>query len=849
MPNKSIFLNTIKNLEKEVGISSIKQEELAARLQDAWEQDETPNKTGFLGAYRDIFLDILKTWSEHEFSVAFHTRAEKLPDLKNCLLKMDKALKVCAMSLIPGLRENANVLAGMSFAGGDLNKIKSNFTSIGKEYRKLARATAEMKKRKVVVYDQYKPLWAEMSIRSIVGRVNDKDALKAMSQDEKIDYAIALQQYRDDPKLMPPLGLKEKELIDYALSDWRVVLNCPKETSFDELLADQFFKYGAKLSNAEWIEKDVNDAIQEFNKITNSAQKEIEDYKRTVRKAQESAVSSPGITDEGAEIVGEFFEVQEKPVDREEKKRVAHSSKAMDDMAEMVGDFFMQEELPLEISEIKENPQHKEREFLAERVTDFNQKYSLRVSKEKLRTSVEQVSALMIKAREEKERYLSKNNIVVIENGVEKCYTVEEYFKDIVEEKNKEYQEELEKLNKEQKDAEAQYQKNLSGINQANLKEPDKSNAIKDIDGILKDAKAKIDQRRTEAKKSMEEALDMAGIQGGIVIEKNGNEEKRYSASQYYETHETQKEQYAYGEYQKMFSRVYKDACKNVKEQNYLEGKPTDFSAVAKDVDKLFKSAMYIANVYDNEKNIEVIQKSNFGGFSAEQLASFVTNEKDDAWSLNQSNEEAWVKQTTKAKNILSQWKKAKELNPKLKLSEGIRKTLDNKRAQFTDGKISQKELLDYTLAVDSYIQSTYSTNASKLLSIRQYNLDRKALNECRTALGLKEGDSLRIAMNQLYTNFAGKVSKEEVFKSITAKMNSSFNFQTEKNTISREHKVVQDRIVAEKKAKLEELKTKDREPITIDELDERKSIVQGMPRVPQVAPITQKQKELKIAQ
>jgi hypothetical protein len=57
-----------------------------------------------------------------------------------------------------------------------------------------------------------------------------------------------------------------------------------------------------------------------------------------------------------------------------------------------------------------------------------------------------------------------------------------------------------------------------------------------------------------------------------------------------------------------MFSRIFKDACKNIKEQNYPKGLVSDFSAVARDLDKLCKSAMYISNIYDDEKNMEIIQ-------------------------------------------------------------------------------------------------------------------------------------------------------------------------------------------------------------------------------------------------
>ena len=59
----------------------------------------------------------------------------------------------------------------------------------------------------------------------------------------------------------------------------------------------------------------------------------------------------------------------------------------------------------------------------------------------------------------------------------------------------------------------------------------------------------------------------------------------------------------------------------------------------------------------------------------------------------------------------------------------------------------------------------------------------------------------------------------------------------------------MQDRLVAEKVAKIEELKTKDREPISIPELDERKAILQQEPRVKPVQPAVEVQRNLNINQ
>ena len=41
MPNKTVYLNTIKEFEKTVGFSVINSDEVAARLQKAWGLDKT----------------------------------------------------------------------------------------------------------------------------------------------------------------------------------------------------------------------------------------------------------------------------------------------------------------------------------------------------------------------------------------------------------------------------------------------------------------------------------------------------------------------------------------------------------------------------------------------------------------------------------------------------------------------------------------------------------------------------------------------------------------------------------------------------------------------------------------
>ena len=66
---------------------------------------------------------------------------------------------------------------------------------------------------------------------------------------------------------------------------------------------------------------------------------------------------------------------------------------------------------------------------------------------------------------------------------------------------------------------------------------------------------------------------------------------------------------------------------------------------------------MYLSNVYDNEKNNEIVQKCSFGGLSAERLSSLATYIDGDNWTKNQMvDETVWGKQISGAKDILSRW-------------------------------------------------------------------------------------------------------------------------------------------------------------------------------------------------
>lgn len=859
MPNKTIYLNTIKEFEGDVGVSVINSDEVAQKLQEAWKKDTTEAKLDYLAQYREIFRDVLTKWSDHEYSLALNARSEAMPNFKKCLLKTDETLKLCALSLIPELRENADVLSNMTFGVMNTTRLQTDFIITRRKYGGFQEPQKAMKKRRADAYDKYQKEWRNTSTRKITALIWDQESLRSMSQDEKIDYALALETYRNDANLPHPLDATEKDLMDDALLAWKEELGFDKNLPINESVVNQYFQYAVNLQNNEWIDREINDAITEFNATPNPAQQEIAKYKELERvtaelkRVSEQTVRTE-ITEEAAEAVGEFFTAEEEAkkaekIALERKKEKEHTilnKGVTDDTAEMVGGFFMQEDLTQEIAEA---PLRKERVFLQEKVTTFNKEYSLKINHHKLRTSVEQLSALMIKAREEKEQFLSKDNVVVIENGKTKCYSAKEYFKDLVDTANKKYAEEKSRIEAQREEAKKTHEKLVQTI--LFQSKDDEKQTLENLQKLKQDAEkgynaklAGFDKELAKAKRDLEEEL--SALQGGVVIEKNGNVVRRYKASQYYETHETQKEQYAYGEYQQMFSRVYKDACKNIKEQNYPKGKATDFSKIAKDVDNLFKSAMYISNVYDNEKNKEVIQKCSFGGFSAEQLASAVSKLEGDSWARNQTDEALWAKQSANAKHILEQWSRDMAANPKAKPIDLVKNTVDTKIAAYKKGEITRKEMLDYALAVDSQLQFLFDTRAKRVFSIKQYNRGKTMLRECLSALDVNDNALLRSEISKEYTRLGNFMSKEEAFKSIEKRMDHSLSFEDEKIALKGEHQIVHDREVAKKVETLENLKALGKVPFPIDELDERKTILHGEPRVKPIVPTNQVQHELR---
>jgi hypothetical protein len=315
MPNKTIYLDTINYIEENIGGPFLDREELAQKLQDAWEEDKTTAKVDYLNVYRNIFRNVLKNWSERELSNALYVRSEKMADFKKCLIQTDESLKLCAMALIPELRENADVLSHMTFGVMEPADLKNDFILARGKYLSANESSNALKKRRAESYDKYKNVWQETTTRKITELVRDKNALQLMSEDEKIDYALALDTYRNIPNLARPLDIKEKELIDDALAAWKQEIGIPKTDTLDDFVGNQYFQYTAKLGDNKWIDREINEAVEEFNKSPNPAMQEIKRYKE-VEKTTETLSS---LREEANEQ-----QPQEMQRTEEEKKQVAY---------------------------------------------------------------------------------------------------------------------------------------------------------------------------------------------------------------------------------------------------------------------------------------------------------------------------------------------------------------------------------------------------------------------------------------------------------------------------------------------------------------------------------------------
>lgn len=811
MPNENIFNNNIYTLIKKYGLN-INPVKIKKAITTFWEKDETQEKVAFLKDYGKLFGEILKKWNEKQIKRNIVT-GEKFT-LKNDLLALEKHLKLSAMAVIPELRTNKNLLSEMTFGVVVPADAPTVFWGYAKDCITEKSMLDYVKARKQAVHNTYKKVWENSKTSKITEIVYKTQNLEKYTQLQKIDYLLALEMHYEQLD-KNTIGEIEDTLYKDAIDKWKEVLGADKNSSVENIVKDIFTQKANQLLTEESVREEVEAAITEYNKIQDPATAEIEEYQKQ-------------------EELEKAKEVNAKIAERAEKK--LHLG-VTDDDASVFGNFFETIELQEEAAHI--SPETKSIDFIFNKISKFNKDYGLTIHGKTFYQNVTEVSKILVEAREEKENYLNKDNVVVIENGQAKVYKAEEYFKDAIDKRKQEREAEIKLLENEKQQFLTEKQKLTETIN--------KQKDVYNNDEQWQDLKDKQEKIIADRQKALDEKLakqeqvfneDMASYKGGIVYEKNGDTIRKYKSSEYYETHETAKEKKGYEALEKMYKRVFTDACAKIKTDSYKEAKSVDFAKIAKEADDLFKTAMYTAGVFDSEKNNEILFKGSFGGLGTERLAEIAQNANGGNWELKPNSDEAWKIQSKNATSILIGWKtKSKNMD----ITENIKNDLDSMVYMYSQGDIGKKQLLDYTIAAESHIHREYNTFLKKFLSFGKHKTQEKAVLKCRKALGIGEKDSLRAHMSKLYQDQKQQMSKDNIVKDLNKLMEKSLDIPKAKKALDTEHQIQKDKELAEVLQKQEALKRAKRKPIIIEELNEKNKILSSNPKSKPVVPQSNK--------
>lgn len=825
MLHQDIYDNSILILESAAGFHFIDRVGLSKALHDAWKKDTSKEKLSFLQAYNGLFREHLKKWTQNA-AERYINRPSAMPDFGANLLLMEEHFKRAAMAVIPSLCDEKNLLADMTFAGIEENDLGEEFYSVTLSNTKSKRIEELVENRTKSAYEKYKEEWAEDVVRKITEVAYNADKLRKMSKDDKIDYLLALNEHAKSLEDKPDIPDDHKELLANARAKMMDEVEFDKDISLEENLDSVLSERANSLSDSERISKEMGAAVTKYNLTDDPAQKDIEGFLLQVDSKVEK---------QKADIVNE-------------------------DAAEMASEMFAIFDKENEIAD-----EGIERRQLEQRIEEYNGKYGSRVSKEKLRTSVAQLARLMVEARAEKEGFLNADNMVVIDGGKEKMIPAKEYYKDlsddalaaeiprekggfvIEKQEGKTVRYSFEEYQRRKKAKEAKPHNKKKGGKRDNSAAPERERIVDintdligenklDPDSIIiiengKETTVKVSEYNEElSKQAIADAR--ANVKGGFVVEKDGNKTRRYKASEYFETHETAKEQIAYKEFQTMYARLYADACQKAKEISYEKCEPVDFAKIAEDTDYLFKTAMFEAGVFKDARNKEIIEKSHFGGFTAEQLSNIAAGVKGGGWELNQSSEAAWKKQSATTKKILTEWRKNEQKDTKIRHSvDRVEKSLTAYRKEHDNGTVSRKRLLEYTIAAEAHMQAKFNTRWKRFISFRQYGREKAAINSCRASLGLNELVTLRPRLVNIYNEASQKMSKEAIFQSMNKAVEDVADFEHSKLQLNNEHKRVKEAERQRKTEELEQMRSQGREPIQIPELDERKRIVNEGPK------------------
>lgn len=742
MPGKTLHNEQLNQLQKKVG-TGINVKNIQDTLVKAWEDDKSKEKLRFLDQYRKTFKNVLKTWLEKDITECYISRENRTPNITQILSNTDKYIKTATMSLIPEIVSDENLVNQMTFGFMQRDQLVDEITSVTNKHSNINSMERNIYgDHKKQAYNKYYNKWQTEKVDNITKTAFDNEAFSKLSRYDQVNYLIAL-----DEHLKKKYNVSQKDVnndkinIENAINQCKINLNFDKDSSVQDIACTEYQKKYDSINSSNNISNSINESIRLYNNVQNATKRDIDEFKKLKQKF-DSDNEEIGLND--------LFDSQQEKIANERKQRRLVNEQKADNTIGEVGNFIQAEDKIVEISKVEENINRYR--IYSDSISNFNKEFDLKLSSRVLYDHIEKNTKALIDAKNEKTKYLDKNNVVVIENGKETVYNAKEYFK---------------------------------------------------------------------------ETPDFAD--GGIVIVKDGNQTRRYKAQEYFDTHETANEHKAYEEISKLYSKIYKDACANNKQKLYNECDTPNFADIATKTDKLFKLAMYSSNVFEDRTNSEIVQKCAFGGLSSEKLSQIAVQSDSGLWNMKQNTHTAWTNQIKNAKNIYKAWEKEKPNNSNM--SEKIKTVLQENIDGFKAGNLPKKVLLDHTIAADALFKKQYKSFTSKLFNLKSYRTEKKAIEECRKAMGIGPKESFKTHMNKEYTDQIKNMKVNEVNRNIIKTVDNIDSFEITKQKLDSQRKMTIENERNKQMRELDEILKSGREPLNIDELNEKKKIVNEKPR------------------
>lgn len=413
MPNNIIFNNCINNIESTLGIT-VDRQEWKELFEEGWKNDLSDNKQVFYKNYKNLFSKTLNQAVKKAVEENYLSKSDKVIDFGEKLSCLDSNIKTCAMAFISEIREDKKNLSAISFGGKNVNDLSAEITSVTHEYSTHKKAEQAVESRREIAYNKYEKDWALKPVRNITSVAFDDKKLSDLSQEEKIDYVLALMIYKDQMSGKKVtlnskeivghkrLGEHEEGLVNSAIDQLFKDLKWDKTASLTDNLAPLYYEQGAKINDKGRINEQVSKPVNNYRKSLDLAEKEINDFNKLL-------------------IDTTAFKKEQ-----ESKPKKEFSAKEEEEMALAVGDMFAVIDSENELK----NDKKIEPEYLNQKISSFNAVYNLRVNPQKLRSSVEQLARLTMIAKSQKENFLDPDTVVVIKNGKERFFNKKSYLKD-----------------------------------------------------------------------------------------------------------------------------------------------------------------------------------------------------------------------------------------------------------------------------------------------------------------------------------------------------------------------------------------------------------------------------------